>query len=91
MLKNLPCDAGYTGLIPGLGTKTPHALGQLSPWTAAPEARLLQPESMSHSGRPLKTVTVSHAATEIRRSQINSVFLKKSKSCRIATKTVACP
>ena len=30
MVKNLPSSAGDTGLIPGLGTKTPHALEQLS-------------------------------------------------------------
>ena len=28
-LKNLPHNAGDTGLIPGWGTKIPHALGQL--------------------------------------------------------------
>ena len=30
MVKNLPSSAGDTCLIPGLGTKTPHALEQLS-------------------------------------------------------------
>ena len=30
MVKNLPSSAGDMGLIPGLGTKTPHALEQLS-------------------------------------------------------------
>ena len=31
MVKNLPCNAGDTGLIPGLGTKIPHAEEQLIP------------------------------------------------------------
>ena len=31
MVKNLPCNAGDVGLIPGLGTKIPYAAGQLSP------------------------------------------------------------
>ena len=30
MVKNLPCNAGDSGLIPGWGTKIPHAAGQLS-------------------------------------------------------------
>ena len=29
MVENLPSDAGDLGLIPGWGTKIPHALGQL--------------------------------------------------------------
>ena len=31
VVKSLPCNAGDTGLIPGQGTKIPHALGHLSP------------------------------------------------------------
>ena len=31
MVKNLPCNAGDAGLIPGWGTKIPHAVEQLSP------------------------------------------------------------
>ena len=30
VVKNLPCNAGDASLIPGLGTKIPHAAGQLS-------------------------------------------------------------
>ena len=30
VVKNLPCNAGDLSLIPGRGTKTPHAAGQLS-------------------------------------------------------------
>ena len=33
VVKNLPSNAGYVGSIPGLGTKTPHAVGRLSPST----------------------------------------------------------
>ena len=36
MVKNLPCNAGDTGLILGRG-KIPHAAGQLSPCTTATE------------------------------------------------------
>ena len=31
VVKNLPSSGGNTGLIPGQGTKLPHAMGQLSP------------------------------------------------------------
>ena len=31
VVKNLPSNAGDAGLIPGWGTKIPHAVGQLSP------------------------------------------------------------
>ena len=30
MVENLPCNAGNMGSIPSLGTKIPHALGQLN-------------------------------------------------------------
>ena len=30
VVKNLSCNAGDTGSIPGWGTKIPHAAGQLS-------------------------------------------------------------
>ena len=31
MVKNPACNAGYTDLIPGKGTKIPHVAEQLSP------------------------------------------------------------
>ena len=31
VVKNLPCNAGDGGLIPGQGSKIPHAAKQLSP------------------------------------------------------------
>ena len=37
VVKNLPFNAGDTGLIPGQGTKIPHAAGQLSLHTATRE------------------------------------------------------
>ena len=41
MVKNPPYNAGDAGLIPGQGTKIPHAAGQLSPCaTTAEFARL---------------------------------------------------
>ena len=37
VVKNLPYNAGHMGSIPGLGTKIPHAAGQLSPRASARE------------------------------------------------------
>ena len=37
VVKNLPSNAEDAGLIPGLGTKIPHAIGQLSPCAATTE------------------------------------------------------
>ena len=42
MVKNLPCNAGDVGLIPGQGTKIPYAAGQLSPCALEP----MQPQGM---------------------------------------------
>ena len=37
VVKNPPSNAGDEGLIPGPGTKIPHAAGQLSPCTTTAE------------------------------------------------------
>ena len=37
VVKNPPYNAGDTGLIPGLGSKIPHATGQLSPCATTTE------------------------------------------------------
>ena len=37
MVKNLPANAGDAGSIPGLGTKIPHSMGQLSLFTIPTE------------------------------------------------------
>ena len=37
VVKNPPSNAGDAGLIPGWGTKIPHATGQLSPHEATEE------------------------------------------------------
>ena len=37
MVKNLPANAGDAGSIPGLGTKIPHSMGQLSLFTTPTE------------------------------------------------------
>ena len=37
VIRNLLCNAGYVGSIPGQGTKSPHASEQLSPHTTTRE------------------------------------------------------
>ena len=37
MVKNLPCNAGDVCLIPGQGTKIPHAMKQLNPFITTKE------------------------------------------------------
>jgi len=37
VVKNLPCNAGDLGSIPGGGIKIPHAVGQLNPCTETTE------------------------------------------------------
>ena len=37
VVKNLPCNTGDLGSMPGWGTTIPHAVGQLSPQTATAE------------------------------------------------------
>ena len=43
MLKNLPCNAGDLGLIPGRGTRIPHAVEQLSPSATTTEPDTPEP------------------------------------------------
>ena len=42
MVKNLPSNAGKVGLIPGWGTKIPHAKGQLSLQATTTETHMQQ-------------------------------------------------
>ena len=49
VVKNPPANAGDTGLIPGLGTKIPYALRQLSLCTTTTEACVPRLESSPRS------------------------------------------
>ena len=52
MVKNLPCNAGDVGSIPGQGTKISHAAGQLSLW-ATTRVHVLQGEIPHDEGKSL--------------------------------------
>ena len=49
VFKSPPSKAGGMGLVPGWGTKMPHALGQLNPRAASREARALKLEKAGTS------------------------------------------
>ena len=54
MIKNLPCIAGDIGLIPGRGSRIPHAVDQLSPDSATTKAkhhkqRVLRPDAAKYT------------------------------------------
>ena len=46
VVKNLPCNAGDTGSVPGQGTKIPYATGQLSLCVAASEPMSLRAQKL---------------------------------------------
>ena len=46
---NLPCNAGNVSLFCGLGTKIPHATGQLSPWAKTKDAEGCDKDPMCSS------------------------------------------
>ena len=55
VVRNPPSNAGDEGLIPGGGSKIPHAAGQLSPRTATREKPTRRgEESARHGGDPLQ-------------------------------------
>ena len=60
VVKNQPCNAGDRGLIPGWGTKIPHAEKQLSTPVATTE-----PVSVNHNKRhPHDATKIPRAATK---------------------------
>ena len=61
--KNLPCNARAAGLIPGWGTKIPHATEQLSLHTTATEP--------THSRARVPQLERSSTITKTRHSQVN--------------------
>ena len=62
MVKNLPCNAGQTGSVPGRGTEIPSAAGQLSPCAATSECV---------SKIPPDTWKIPRAMTKTRHTQVN--------------------
>ena len=65
VIKHLPCKAGDVGLIPGLGSKTPHATEQVSRHTATTEP-------LGHNQRTQAPVRkIPRATTKTQCSQVS--------------------
>ena len=67
MVKNPPSKAGDAGLIPGWGTKIPHAAGQLSLHATTTELACFN--ERAQRARALQVERSLHAATKARRGQ----------------------
>ena len=52
LVKNLPCNTGDMGSIPGQGTRVPHAVEQLSPSTTTRESKCCNERSCMWQLRP---------------------------------------
>ena len=68
MLKNLPCNAGDLGLIPGRGTRIPHAVEQLSPSATTTEPAHSRAPAPKVEG-PCAHRKIAHNAAKTRGSQ----------------------
>ena len=51
MIKNLPCNAGDVGSIPGLGSKIPYPMEHLDPNTSTTKPTATTRASVHHSER----------------------------------------
>ena len=84
VVKNPPSNTLDTGLIPGWGTKIPHATGQLSPCAATTEptrSRAREPQlESSHAA------TTEHACSDACTPQVERSLHAVMKSLRAATK-----
>lgn len=74
--KNLLCNSGDTGSVPGQWTRTPRAMGQLSPNTRTTEPTHHNSSPKAPSKLPRDTTKILPTATETQHNQINKCFLK---------------
>ena len=66
VVKNLPSSGGDVGLIPGWGTKIPHATGQLNPCDTTTEPACPRPHVPHLVRSPLATMKIPHATPKTR-------------------------
>ena len=75
MVKNLPCNAADMGLIPGQGSKIPHAVERLSLCTPTTEPQAAMRESVNDNDKrhcvPRRRSKIQHVATKTQCSHIN--------------------
>ena len=71
-VKNMPCNTGYVGSIPGQGTEIPHAMEQLSPCTTTTESVCHNLRVCAPQGKILHDAKkIPCAATKTQTSQID--------------------
>ena len=94
MVKNLPYNAGDMGLIPGQGTKIPHATGQLSPCATTTEpmhpgacAPQLKKRKKSKIHTPQQEERSPHTTTKSPCTATKRSWMPQQRSPRAATKT----
>ena len=92
MVKNPPFNAGDTGLIPGRGTKIPHAAEQISPRATTTE--LVHLNERAHVPQPTEPMHPGACVPQLERenplSQLERGLCTTMKSPRAATKDSAC-
>ena len=79
MVKNSACSAGDVGLIPGQGTKIPHAAEQPSPCTATSEPRC--------SRACTTTMHTQHSQAHVRLTKLPRVAIKPRPVCALVAKS----
>ena len=70
-VKNLSFNAGVMGLIPGWGTKIPHALEQLSVHAATTDLKPQLESLFNATKSPHDAMNILHALTNTRCSQVS--------------------
>ena len=79
VVKNPPSNAGDTGLIPGQGTKIPHAMGQLSP-----HATTIELASLNERAGVLQTTEPTHPGArtpQLERENPQATTREKPEHC----------
>jgi len=91
VVKNLPCDAGRAGSIPGQKTEIPQDVEQLSPHAITTELESsgapgppVDSPSVATKG-PTRSTKITCAETQTQRSRINIKKKKKNKQCLALT------
>ena len=78
-MKNLPSNAGDMGLIPGWGTKIPHATGQLSPHATIIELRGLN--KRAYVLQTTEPMCAGACGLQLKRENLHATTREKPAGC----------
>ena len=78
MVESPPANAGDTGSIPGLGTKTPHATEQLGPQAIITEARVPRACDLKQE-KPLQLEKALEQQQRLAQPKLTKLIKKKEK------------